>query len=169
MVANTPRNMLFLDLLVLLPDMSVMTLEDSSPNIFAENHIALSSSTSKWIYLLINILAEINDNSRLEKASREFVTVFLQVLDDGRLTDGQGRVVDFRNTVIIFTSNVGSSFLTEMGEGAVPPHIRTAVNNAIRSTWPPEFLNRIDSIIIYVSKLISTQLNLLRLDIFTHK
>jgi ATP-dependent Clp protease ATP-binding subunit ClpA len=85
----------------------------------------------------------------LEKASREFVTIFLQVLDDGRLTDGQGRVVDFRNTVIIFTSNVGSSFLTEMGQGAVPQPIRTAVMNSVRSTWPPEFLNRIDSIIIY--------------------
>lgn len=77
------------------------------------------------------------------------MTVFLQVLDDGRLTDGQGRVVDFRNTVIIFTSNVGSSFLTDMGEGAVPKPIREAVHNVIRSTWPPEFLNRIDSIIIY--------------------
>jgi len=85
----------------------------------------------------------------LEKASKEFVTIFLQVLDDGRLTDGQGRVVDFRNTVIIFTSNVGSAFLTEMGQGAVPPQVRTAVMNAIRATWPPEFLNRIDSIIIY--------------------
>lgn len=85
----------------------------------------------------------------LEKASKEFVQVFLQVLDDGRLTDGQGRVVDFRNTVIIFTSNVGSSFLTEMGQGAVPAPIKQAVMNAIRSTWPPEFLNRIDSIIIY--------------------
>ncbi|KAG8814497.1 hypothetical protein FRC17_001106 [Serendipita sp. 399] len=85
----------------------------------------------------------------LEKASKEFVTVFLQVLDDGRLTDGQGRIVDFRNTVIIFTSNVGSVFLTEMGQGAVPPDVRASVMNAIRATWPPEFLNRIDSIIIY--------------------
>jgi ATP-dependent Clp protease ATP-binding subunit ClpB len=66
-----------------------------------------------------------------EKASKEF----LQVLDDG-----QGRVVDFRNTVIIFTSNVASAFLTEMSQEAVPPQIRTAVMNAIRATWPPEFL-----------------------------
>ncbi|KIM21575.1 hypothetical protein M408DRAFT_12506 [Serendipita vermifera MAFF 305830] len=85
----------------------------------------------------------------LEKASREFVTIFLQVLDDGRLTDGQGRVVDFRNTVIIFTSNVGSAFLAEMGEGPVRPNVRSSVMQAIRATWPPEFLNRIDSIIIY--------------------
>ena len=80
--------------------------------------------------------------------------MFLQVLDDGRLTDGQGRVVDFRNTVIIFTSNVGSTFLTEMGEGPVPGPIRKAVMSAIQSTWPPEFLNRIDNITIYVRKLL---------------
>ncbi len=85
----------------------------------------------------------------LEKASREFVTLFLQVLDDGRLTDGQGRVVDFRNTVIIMTSNVGAAFLNEMGEGPVPGPIRTAVMSAIQAQWPPEFLNRIDSIIIF--------------------
>jgi ATP-dependent Clp protease ATP-binding subunit ClpB len=85
----------------------------------------------------------------LEKASREFVTLFLQVLDDGRLTDGQGRVVDFRNTVIIMTSNVGAVFLNEMGEGPVPGPIRTAVMGAIQAQWPPEFINRIDSIIIF--------------------
>jgi ATP-dependent Clp protease ATP-binding subunit ClpB len=85
----------------------------------------------------------------LEKASREFVTLFLQVLDDGRLTDGQGRVVDFRNTVIIMTSNVGAAFLNEMGEGPVPAPIRHAVMSAIQAQWPPEFLNRIDSVIIF--------------------
>jgi ATP-dependent Clp protease ATP-binding subunit ClpB len=53
----------------------------------------------------------------IEKASREFVTLFLQVLDDGRLTDGQGRVVDFRNTVIVMTSNLGAAYLNDMGEG----------------------------------------------------
>lgn len=85
----------------------------------------------------------------LEKAAKEFVTVFLQVLDDGRLTDGQGRVVDFRNTVIIFTSNVGSAFLSALEGGPIPKKTNEAVMNSIRSTWPPEFLNRIDSIIVY--------------------
>ena len=65
------------------------------------------------------------------------------------MTDGQGRVVDLRNTVIIMTSNVGAAFLNEMGEGPVPAPIRTAVMNAIQAQWPPEFLNRIDSIIIF--------------------
>ncbi|KAF9044541.1 hypothetical protein BDZ89DRAFT_1008460 [Hymenopellis radicata] len=85
----------------------------------------------------------------IEKASREFVTLFLQVLDDGRLTDGQGRVVDFRNTVIIMTSNLGAAYLNDMGEGPVKPHTRQLVMGAIQSHFPPEFVNRVDEIIIF--------------------
>ncbi|EMD42108.1 hypothetical protein CERSUDRAFT_110651 [Gelatoporia subvermispora B] len=85
----------------------------------------------------------------IEKASREFVTLFLQVLDDGRLTDGQGRVVDFRNTVIIMTSNLGAAYLNDMGEGAVKPEVREMVMGAIRAHFPPEFINRIDDIVIF--------------------
>lgn len=88
----------------------------------------------------------------IEKASREFVTLFLQVLDDGRLTDGQGRVVDMRNTIIIMTSNLGAIFLNELSESApIRPETRDNVMNAIRSHFPPEFINRIDDIIIFVS------------------
>lgn len=89
----------------------------------------------------------------IEKASREFVTLFLQVLDDGRLTDGQGRVVDFRNTVIIMTSNLGAMYLNDMGEGPVKPQTRELVMGAIRGHFPPEFINRVDEIIIFVSIL----------------
>ncbi|KAH9178710.1 P-loop containing nucleoside triphosphate hydrolase protein [Lactarius sanguifluus] len=85
----------------------------------------------------------------VEKASREFVTLFLQVLDDGRLTDGQGRVVDFRNTVIVMTSNLGAAFLNDMGEGPVRPRTRELVMGAIQSHFPPEFVNRVDEIIIF--------------------
>ena len=77
--------------------------------------------------------------------------LFLQVLDDGRLTDGQGRVVDFRNTVIIMTSNLGAAFLQDMGEGPVKPQTRELVMGAIRAHFPPEFINRVDEIVIYVS------------------
>ncbi|KAG8681731.1 hypothetical protein FRC09_017288 [Ceratobasidium sp. 395] len=87
----------------------------------------------------------------IEKASREFVTLFLQVLDDGRLTDGQGRVVDFRNTVVIMTSNLGAAYLNDMGEGPVKPETRSLVMGAIQSHFPPEFVNRIDEIIIFRS------------------
>ncbi|KAG8993211.1 hypothetical protein FRB90_000743 [Tulasnella sp. 427] len=89
----------------------------------------------------------------IEKASREFVTLFLQVLDDGRLTDGQGRVVDFRNCVIIMTSNLGASYLNDAAEhnpgGAIPEETRELVMNAIRRHFVPEFINRIDDIIIF--------------------
>ncbi|CCO26831.1 Heat shock protein 104 AltName: Full=Protein aggregation-remodeling factor hsp104 [Rhizoctonia solani AG-1 IB] len=87
----------------------------------------------------------------IEKASREFVTLFLQVLDDGRLTDGQGRVVDFRNTVIIMTSNLGAAYLNDMGEGPVRPETRTLVTGAIQAHFPPEFVNRIDEVIVFRS------------------
>ena len=82
----------------------------------------------------------------IEKACREFVTLFLQVLDDGRLTDGQGRVVDMRNTVIMMTSNLGAAYLNDMGEGAVNPHTKALVMSAIQGHFPPEFINRIDDI-----------------------
>lgn len=88
----------------------------------------------------------------IEKAAREFHQLFLQVLDDGRLTDNKGRVVDFRNTIIMMTSNVGSVYLNENpSEGAVAPEVRQKVEGAIAATFPPEFLNRIDSQIIYRS------------------
>ena len=87
----------------------------------------------------------------IEKACREFVTLFLQVLDDGRLTDGQGRVVDFRNTVIIMTSNLGAAYLSDMGEGPVKSKTKELVMGTIRGHFPPEFINRIDEIIIFVS------------------
>lgn len=87
----------------------------------------------------------------IEKACREFVTLFLQVLDDGRLTDGQGRVVDMRNTVIIMTSNLGAAYLNDMGDGPVRPETRTLVLGAIQAHFPPEFVNRIDDIVIFRS------------------
>ncbi|KAJ7932404.1 P-loop containing nucleoside triphosphate hydrolase protein [Mycena leptocephala] len=85
----------------------------------------------------------------VEKACREFVTLWLQVLDDGRLTDGQGRLVDFRNTVIIMTSNLGAAYLNELGEGQVDAATKNLVMGAIQLHFPPEFLNRVDSVVIF--------------------
>lgn len=76
----------------------------------------------------------------VEKACREFVQIFLQVLDDGRLTDGKGRVVDFKNTIILFTSNLGAAFLNDAGEGAVKPETRSLVTGAVAAHFPPEFM-----------------------------
>src|SRR5438874_4749280 len=81
----------------------------------------------------------------VEKAHRDVFNVLLQVLDDGRLTDGQGRTVDFRNTVIILTSNLGTEYLST-GEGGDSPQARAQVMQAVRAHFRPEFLNRLDEI-----------------------
>ena len=75
--------------------------------------------------------------------------VLLQVLDDGRLTDGQGRTVDFRNTLIIMTSNLGSEYLAAQGEGDETDAVRPMVMDVVRRHFRPEFLNRIDEIILF--------------------
>ncbi len=82
----------------------------------------------------------------VEKAHPDVWNTLLQVLDDGRLTDGQGRTVDFKNTVIILTSNVGSQFIMDLDD---PDAIRMAVQNELRTRFRPEFLNRIDDTIIF--------------------
>lgn len=85
----------------------------------------------------------------IEKAHPDVFNVLLQVLDDGRLTDGQGRTVDFRNTLIIMTSNLGSEYLVSLGEDQDVDVVRDQVMNVVRSHFRPEFLNRIDEIILF--------------------
>jgi ATP-dependent Clp protease ATP-binding subunit ClpB len=85
----------------------------------------------------------------VEKAHPEVFDVLLQVLDDGRLTDGQGRTVDFRNTILILTSNLGSQFIADPGLGEQAK--RDAVMTAVRASFKPEFLNRLDDVIIFDS------------------
>ncbi len=86
----------------------------------------------------------------VEKAHPEVFNTLLQLLDDGRLTDGQGRTVDFKNTVIIMTSNIGSQFIVD-DEGRSPEVMRDRVMGALRSHFRPEFLNRVDDIVIFHS------------------
>ena len=85
----------------------------------------------------------------VEKAHPDVFNVLLQVLDDGRLTDGQGRTVDFRNTILIMTSNLGSEFLASQGEGDDVEEARPMVMDVVRRHFRPEFLNRIDEIILF--------------------
>ncbi|MGB8181424.1 MAG: AAA family ATPase, partial [Stellaceae bacterium] len=85
----------------------------------------------------------------VEKAHPDVFNVLLQVLDDGRLTDGQGRTVDFRNTLIILTSNLGSEYLANLPEGQDVVSVRGQVMEAVRSAFRPEFLNRLDEILIF--------------------
>jgi len=85
----------------------------------------------------------------IEKAHPDVFNVLLQVLDDGRLTDGQGRTVDFRNTLIIMTSNLGSEILAAQSPGEDSGHVRSEVMAVVRSAFRPEFLNRLDDILLF--------------------
>jgi ATP-dependent Clp protease ATP-binding subunit ClpB len=85
----------------------------------------------------------------IEKAHPDVFNVLLQVLDDGRLTDGQGHTVDFRNTLIVMTSNLGADFLVNQPEGEDTDAVRDQVMGVVRSAFRPEFLNRIDEIILF--------------------
>ncbi|MCX7789766.1 MAG: AAA family ATPase, partial [Chloroflexaceae bacterium] len=106
----------------------------------------------------------------IEKAHPDVFNVLLQVLDDGRLTDGHGRVVNFKNTVVIMTSNVGSAMIQEMAQqGASEEEIRAAVLTELRAELRPEFLNRIDEVIVFhplsrdqIGKIVEIQLGRLR-------
>jgi len=104
----------------------------------------------------------------IEKAHQEVFNVLLQILDDGRMTDGHGRTVDFKNTIIIMTSNVGSQWIQEMAAGD-REQMEARVTEALRATFKPEFLNRIDEIIIFdnlrreeIVKIVDLQLEKLR-------
>jgi len=85
----------------------------------------------------------------IEKAHPDVFNVLLQVLDDGRLTDGQGRTVDFKNTMIIMTSNLGAEYLTNLGEDEDSEAVREPVMNVVKASFRPEFLNRVDEIILF--------------------
>ncbi|MBX6425513.1 MAG: ATP-dependent chaperone ClpB [Variibacter sp.] len=85
----------------------------------------------------------------IEKAHPDVFNVLLQVLDDGRLTDGQGRTVDFRNTLIVMTSNLGAEYLVNQPEGQDTDAVRNQVMSVVRAAFRPEFLNRIDEIILF--------------------
>jgi ATP-dependent Clp protease ATP-binding subunit ClpB len=104
----------------------------------------------------------------IEKAHPEVFNVLLQVLDDGRLTDGQGRTVDFRNTVIIMTSNLGSQWIQQFGATDYS-RMRTMVMETLKESFKPEFLNRVDEVVIYhalpldqIKKIVDIQIKLLQ-------
>jgi ATP-dependent Clp protease ATP-binding subunit ClpB len=103
----------------------------------------------------------------IEKAHPDVFNALLQILDDGRMTDGKGRTVDFKNTVLIMTSNVGSQFIQEMKDRG-SREMESAVMDALRATFKPEFLNRIDEIVIFnslgpeeIRKIVGIQIGLL--------
>ena len=103
----------------------------------------------------------------IEKAHPDVFNALLQILDDGRMTDGKGRTVDFKNTVVIMTSNVGSQWIHELN-GKDPKEMEKRVMDALRATFRPEFLNRVDEIVIFnslgaeeIKKIVDIQVGLL--------
>ncbi|MGI9413460.1 MAG: AAA family ATPase, partial [Hyphomicrobiales bacterium] len=94
----------------------------------------------------------------IEKAHSDVFNVLLQVLDDGRLTDGQGRTVDFRNTLIILTSNLGAEILVHQPEGESVDAVREQVMGVVRASFRPEFLNRLDEVLLF-QRLERTQIS----------
>jgi len=104
----------------------------------------------------------------IEKAHPEVFNILLQVLDDGRITDSQGRTVDFKNTIIILTSNLGSNYILEgiSSDGEISEKAKLKVNNLLKHQFRPEFLNRLDEIVFYkpltkveISKIVDLMLN----------
>lgn len=105
----------------------------------------------------------------IEKAHPDVFNILLQVLDDGRLTDGQGRTVDFRNTVIVMTSNLGSHLIQEMGQTSSYDEIKSAVMALVSQHFRPEFINRIDDSVVFhaltqaqIANIAAVQINLLQ-------
>jgi ATP-dependent Clp protease ATP-binding subunit ClpB len=106
----------------------------------------------------------------IEKAHADVFNTLLQILDDGRLTDAQGRTVDFRNTVIIMTSNIGSVYLLEgIADGEIPEDARARVMRELREHFRPEFLNRVDETILFkpltleeIEQIVDLQIDSLR-------
>ena len=111
----------------------------------------------------------------VEKAHQDVFNVLLQILDDGRMTDGQGRTVDFKNTIIIMTSNIGSQYIMDL-EGREPEEMERRVMEALRGHFKPEFLNRVDDIVIFhsldreqIKKIVDLQIDLLNKRLAAHK
>jgi len=105
----------------------------------------------------------------VEKAHADVFNVLLQVLDDGRLTDGQGRTVDFRNTVIVMTSNLGSHLIQEMAHTGDYEAMKTAVMEVVGTHFRPEFINRVDDTVVFhplareqIRRIAEIQLSFLR-------
>ena len=140
---DTERAMIRIDMSEYMEKFSVQRLIGAPPGYVGYDEGGqLTEAVRRHPYSVI-LLDEI------EKAHPDVFNILLQVLDDGRLTDGQGRVVSFKNAIIIMTSNVGSQFIREYAENNDEKAMRTAIDDALRATFRPEFINRIDDIVVF--------------------
>ena len=137
------RNMVRIDMSEYMEKFSVQRLIGAPPGYVGYDEGGqLTEAVRRHPYSVI-LLDEV------EKAHPDVFNILLQVLDDGRLTDGQGRVVSFKNTIIIMTSNLGSRFIEKYAEDGDKEALEAAIHEALRSTFRPEFLNRIDELITF--------------------
>ncbi|MCA9081932.1 MAG: AAA family ATPase, partial [Planctomycetaceae bacterium] len=156
------RNMVRIDMSEFMEQHSVARLIGAPPGYVGyEEGGRLTEAVRRQPYSVI-LLDEI------EKAHRDVFNVLLQVLDDGRLTDGQGRTVDFTNTIVVMTSNIGSQAILEMADQG-EEQIRNTCMDALKHAFRPEFLNRIDEVIVFhplarqdIRKIVDLQLSLLQ-------
>ncbi|MGB4582318.1 MAG: ATP-dependent chaperone ClpB [Coriobacteriia bacterium] len=158
------RNMVRIDMSEYMEKFSVQRLIGAPPGYVGyEEGGQLTEAVRRRPYSVV-LLDEI------EKAHSDVFNVLLQVLDDGRLTDGQGRTVSFRNTIVIMTSNVGSQFITELAKGGGEyEQMKALVEEALRATFRPEFLNRVDDTVVFhalslddVAAIMEIQLGIVR-------
>ncbi len=138
------RNMVRIDMSEYMEKFSVQRLIGAPPGYVGyEEGGQLTEAVRRRPYSVV-LLDEI------EKAHPDVFNVLLQVLDDGRLTDGQGRTVSFRNTIVIMTSNVGSQYVQELAKGGGDyEQMKALVEEALRATFRPEFLNRVDDVVVF--------------------
>ncbi|MDO8879446.1 MAG: ATP-dependent chaperone ClpB [Coriobacteriia bacterium] len=157
------RSMVRIDMSEYMEKFSVQRLIGAPPGYVGyEEGGQLTESVRRRPYSVI-LLDEI------EKAHPDVFNVLLQVLDDGRLTDGQGRVVSFKNAIVVMTSNVGSQYITEFAKSGDEAAMRAMLEEALRATFRPEFLNRVDDVVVFhslsmeqLAKIVDLQLALVR-------
>jgi ATP-dependent Clp protease ATP-binding subunit ClpB len=163
------RNMIRIDMSEFMEQHSVARLIGAPPGYVGyEEGGRLTEAVRRQPYSVV-LLDEI------EKAHRDVFNVLLQVLDDGRLTDGQGRTVDFTNTIIVMTSNIGSQLILELAEEGDEEEIRRVCMDALKREFRPEFLNRIDEVIVFhplerhdIRKIIELQIKKLQRQLEEH-
>jgi len=157
------RNLVRIDMSEYMEKFSVQRLIGAPPGFVGyEEGGQLTEAVRRRPYSVV-LLDEI------EKAHPEVFNLLLQVLDDGRLTDGQGRTVSFRNTIVIMTSNVGSQFVQELAKEGDPAKMKALAEEALRVTFRPEFLNRVDDIVVFeslsmdqIARIVDLQLEVVR-------
>ncbi len=163
------RNMIRIDMSEFMEQHSVARLIGAPPGYVGyEEGGRLTEAVRRQPYSVILF-------DEIEKAHRDVFNVLLQVLDDGRLTDGQGRTVDFTNSIVVMTSNIGSQQILELAEQGNDEQIRAVCMEALKHSFRPEFLNRIDEVIVFhplergdIRKIVELQLDRLTQSLREH-